>query len=140
MKITDEDKLKLKELILEFESVDYAFLFGSALKQMRPDSDVDILISGKLTFDTRTDMAGQLEQIIKRQVDVVQVDKATSGLVLTALSKGESLFIRDKERLKEDYFRSFYRYEDEWELRKLQKEKIKQRAQDGSRRNFNKSH
>jgi predicted nucleotidyltransferase len=34
--------------------IDYAFLFGSALKELRPDSDVDILIGGRLNFGEKT--------------------------------------------------------------------------------------
>ena len=118
---------KVKEILKKNRSVKYAFLFGSIIKKPSPCSDVDILIGGELDFSERTDLALELELILKRKVDIVLVNQAAPELVLKAFSLGIVLCTREKEERKEDYFRNLRLSEDGQNLQRLKISRIKRR-------------
>ena len=39
-----------KKVLAEVDSVEYAYIFGSSVKALRPGGDVDILIGGRLSL------------------------------------------------------------------------------------------
>lgn len=52
-------------------------LFGSVLREdIRPDSDVDVLVTfepdGGFTFDNRVEMLDEIEEIFGRKVDLIE--------------------------------------------------------------------
>lgn len=108
----------IKEVLSGIERVDYAFLFGSALTNLRADSDVDVLVGGEIDFDTRVDLTARLERVLKRHVDLVPA-AARPELVLRAMSKGVRIFVRDNEALKRDYFRVYRACDDAMNLRRI---------------------
>lgn len=118
---------KIREVLSKSKNIEYAFVFGSALRRLLPESDVDILIGGKLNSFERINLAFELELILKRKVDVVPAQEARCELILKALSTGLPVLINNKQCLKRDYFRNFYLYEDGFTLRKLRISKIKRR-------------
>ena len=122
---------KIKEVCSKVQHLDYAFLFGSLTKRMRPESDIDILLNGKLPSFQRIDLAMELEFILKRKVDIVLVQEASCELVLTAFSKGIPLLIRNKKNLKQDYLKNFYLYDDSRNLRAMRTSRIKKRYAHG---------
>jgi|PlaIllAssembly_1097288.scaffolds.fasta_scaffold217850_3 predicted nucleotidyltransferase len=111
--------------------VDYAFLFGSALKQLRPDSDIDILIGGRLKFGEKTDLAMDLAIRLKRDVDIVLVSEASCELALNVFSRGKPIMIKSQKALKKDYFRNFHLYEQTDGLRALRIARIKREFGNG---------
>ena len=122
---------EIKKVLSESKSISYAIIFGSSITNLLPESDVDILIGGQLNFSERTDLAIELEQILKRKIDIVLTKDASPELALKAFSSG-SLFLRNnKEDLKKDYFKNFYLYEDNRNLRKLRISRIKRRYNHG---------
>jgi len=48
---------EIKAVLFGAEGIGYAYLFGSALKRLLPDSDVDILVGGDLDFEQKTALA-----------------------------------------------------------------------------------
>lgn len=122
---------EIKKILSSRENISYAFVFGSATKQLLPESDIDILIGADLDASGRVDLAFELELVVKRKVDIVLAKEAPCELILEAFSNGEPILINDKEKLKKDYFENFYAYEDSYTLRKLRIARIKRRYGDG---------
>jgi predicted nucleotidyltransferase len=91
---------EIKEILSRVEGVDYAYLFGSALKRLLPDSDIDILLGGDFDFDQKTSLAMELSLHLKRNVDLVLAKEASYELILNALSRGCPIFVHKKESLR----------------------------------------
>ena len=116
---------KIQSFLSRRKSIDYAVVFGSVLRRMRLDSDVDILIQGKVNHFQRVKLGLELEKFLHRPVDVVLVDEASCELVLEALKTGRVVVRRNYERLKRDYLKNFYLYDDTTNLRRLREERIR---------------
>lgn len=119
------DVKKIKKSIGRYKKVNYVFLFGSSLEKMHPMSDIDILIGGRLNLRERVNLASELELLFKRKVDIVLIEEVLPGMLLKIFSKGSPILIRSKDKLKKDYFRSFYSYDDELNIKRIREEKIK---------------
>jgi predicted nucleotidyltransferase len=111
--------------------IDYAFLFGSALKQLRPDSDIDILIGGRLNFAEKTDLAMDLAIRLKRDVDIVLASEASCELALNVFSRGKPILLKSEKALKKDYFKNYRLYEQTSGLRALRIARIKREFGNG---------
>jgi len=107
--------------------INYAFVFGSALKRIRKDSDIDFLVGGQLSFLEKAELTAKLALGLKRNVDIVLTHQAPCELVISALSHGFPVAIDRKKRLKEDYFRNYYIFERNRKLRELRAERAKKR-------------
>ncbi len=118
---------EIKEVLTGVQGIHYAFLFGSALKRLLPDSDIDILIGGDLDFDAKTRLGMDLAVRLKRDVDVVLTKEAHCDVVLNAFSRGEPVLIRNRELLKEDYFKNYRLCDASTSLRKIRLDKIKEK-------------
>ncbi len=109
----------------EAESIGYAYLFGSALRRMLPESDIDILVGGNLDFEQRTALAMELSLRLKRNVDLVLVKEASHELTLTTLSRGLPVFVREKGSLQRDYFQSYFLYDSNTSIRNIRLQRVK---------------
>lgn len=118
---------KIKDALSGYKNLDYVFLFGSVLEKPLADSDVDILIGGHMDYSERTNLAMKLELVLKRKVDIVLQNEASCEIILKAFSQGKAVLINDKEKLKKDYFRNFYLYDDTVLLRHLRILRVKRR-------------
>lgn len=121
----------LRECLRDSPAIDYAIIFGSALGTMHPNSDVDILIGGKLDFTERTHLTAKLELLLKKEVDIVLADEAPVKLALNAISKGKHLFVRNRDNLVRDYYRLFYMADNATGLRRIREERVKRRYEIG---------
>jgi predicted nucleotidyltransferase len=122
-----ENIQKVKEILNRYTAIDYAFVFGSVLNKPLRESDVDILLGASLMDAEKLNLAMELELLLKRKIDIVLVEDAPCELVLNAFSKGLPVFIKDKMRLKRDYFRNSYLYDDTVPLRQLRIARIKRK-------------
>ena len=122
---------EIKKAVTKSKSINYAIIFGSAITNLLPESDIDILIGGQLSFAERTNLAIELEQILKRKVDIVLTKDVSPELALKAFSSGSLFLQNNREDLKKDYFKNFYLYEDNRNLRKLRILRIKRRYNNG---------
>lgn len=116
---------RIEQILGPVESIDYAFLFGSALTHLRDDSDVDILFGGHLDFDARMGLTARLAAALKRGVDLVPSRTARSEVVLKAMSEGMLIFVKNSDILKQDYFTHWSRFDDSTGLRRIRIERIK---------------
>jgi hypothetical protein len=100
-------------------------VFGSAIKRLVPDSDVDILLGGDFDFEQKTRLAMELSLHLKRNVDLVLAKEACYELVLNALSRGRPIFVHKKESLRQDYFNSYFLFDANTPLRNIRLERVK---------------
>jgi predicted nucleotidyltransferase len=113
------------------ELIEYAFLFGSALRRLLPESDVDILVGGEIDFDTKLALTADLSTRLKRNVDLVCVRESRCEVALKAMSEGILIFVKDGDMLKQDYFRTLRRFDDNSGLRRIRIERIKRQYANG---------
>lgn len=97
--------------------MEYAILFGSALKRLLAHSDIDLLIGGDLDAGQKADLSVALTLELHRPVDIVLAREARCEVILRAFSSGIPLVVRDKKKVKEDYF-NYYRLCDQAHLLK----------------------
>ncbi|MZP30474.1 nucleotidyltransferase domain-containing protein [Heliobacterium undosum] len=98
-------QIKLKERLGALPAVSVAYLFGSVAKGCeRPGSDIDIAIlfqqglSKWERFQLRLEIAGLLEDIAGRQVDVVDLEEATLLLQHQVRRHGIVMVERERQR------------------------------------------
>ena len=116
---------EIRAVLSQAEGLDYAYLFGSALHRLLPESDIDILVGGDLDFEGRTSLAVELSLRLKRNVDLVPAKEASHELILSALSQGLPIFVREKGSLRRDYFQNYFLYDANTSLRNIRLQRIK---------------
>jgi predicted nucleotidyltransferase len=131
MHITEKIVDKIYHILNPMESIDYAFLFGSALRKLLPQSDIDILIGGEMDFDQKMLLTAGLSKELSRKVDLVLVKEARSELVLKAMSRGIPVLIKNKNILKRDYMNNLRLFDDTTGLRQMRFARIKREYANG---------
>jgi predicted nucleotidyltransferase len=116
---------EIRSILSQVEGIDYAYLFGSALRRLLPDSDVDILVGGELDAEQKNRLAMELSLSLKRNVDIVLAKEASYELILKALSQGRPILVHNRKSLREDYFRNYFLYDANTSLRNVRLERIK---------------
>ncbi|HEB32470.1 MAG TPA: nucleotidyltransferase domain-containing protein [Spirochaetes bacterium] len=120
-----------RQILVETEGVEYAFIFGSSVKALRSGGDVDILVDGRLSFAEKVDLEMKLESIVKKKVDIVQTEEAFPEIIMKAFSRGIKIVVKNNKKLKEDYFKYLYAYEDGENLRRLRMARIRRKYNNG---------
>lgn len=120
-----ESITEIKEVLSQVEGIGYAFLFGSALRRLLPDSDIDILVNGDLDFDQKSRLTMDLSLRLKKNVDIVLSKEASYELILNALSKGRPILVHKKDSLRQDYFKSYFLYDMNTSLRNIRLARVK---------------
>ncbi len=83
------------------DNLSCAYLFGSAARdELRPDSDIDIAVLFNVTppstlATSGVALAGKLEDIIGRRVDLIVLNRSAPDLIHRVLRDGILLFDRD---------------------------------------------
>ena len=116
---------KIKSVVSGKEEVAYVILFGSALKRLQTHSDIDLLIGGDLDPNQKTDLSMILALELHRQIDIVLTKQARCDVVLRAFSSGIPLVVRDKGKVKEDYFKHYRLCDQEHLLKRVRLERLK---------------
>jgi uncharacterized protein len=118
---------EIKDTLSQHEGIDYAYLFGSALKRLLPDSDVDILLGGNLDFEQKNRLAMELSLRLKRDVDLVLAVEAPYELILKALSQGMPIMVNNRDSLKRDYFKGYFLFDSNAALREIRIRRVKEK-------------
>ena len=105
--------------------VNYAILFGSAVKHLLAHSDIDLLIGGDLDPREKTDLSMTLALELHRPIDIVLTKEARCDVVLRAFSSGIPLVFRDKRKVKEDYFNHYRLCDQKHPLKRVRLERLK---------------
>jgi len=123
--LTKTEIEKIKSVISSRRGVAYAILFGSALKHLLAHSDIDLLIGGDLNTSQKTDLSAALSLELRRPIDIVLAKEARCDLVLRAFSSGIPLAVRDKRKVKEDYFNCYRLCDQERLMKRVRLERLK---------------
>jgi predicted nucleotidyltransferase len=123
--LTKTEIEKIKAVVSSRSAVDYAILFGSALKHPRAHSDIDLLIGGDLDPRQKTDLSMALTLELHRTIDIVLTKEARCDVVLRAFSSGIALVARDKGKMKEDYFNHYRLCDQGHLLKRVRLERLK---------------
>ena len=123
--LTENEIEKIKSVLSGRGGVAYAILFGSALKHLLVHSDIDLLIGGDLDSSQKTDLSAALALELRRPIDIVSTREARCDVVLRAFSSGIPVAIRDKGKVKEDYFNCYRLCDQERLLKKVRLERLK---------------
>jgi len=115
---------ELREVLLADERIAYALLFGSTARgDTTPFSDVDVAIGLRsgVRFGAH-DIGGlisELEQAVKRDVDVVILNEAPPGLAYRVFRDGRLLVEKDRSARVDRQVRAIIEYLDfEWAERR----------------------
>ena len=88
-----------KDILIKYEAIVFAYIFGSFAKNnIRKDSDIDIAIYLKTDIDTYKylDMKMELSEVLKREVDLVILNDASPLLKYEIYKDNILLFTHDK--------------------------------------------
>ena len=122
--LTKTEIQKIKSVVSSRRGIDYAILFGSALKHLLAHSDIDLLIGGDLDPKRKTDLSMALTLELHRSIDVVLAKEARCDVVLRAFSSGIVLVVRDKRKVQEDYFNHYRLCDQEHPLKRVRLERL----------------
>jgi predicted nucleotidyltransferase len=122
---------KIDSVLRPVMSIDYVFLFGSTLRKLLPQSDIDILIGGEMDFNQKMLLTADLSKELSRKVDLVLAKEARSELVLKAMSHGILVFTKNKNILKRDYMNNLRLLDDTTGLRQMRFARIKREYANG---------
>ena len=94
---------KLKEIeskILKYfkeKPIDGIYIFGSASRdELKEESDIDIAILGKIDLNDRINYSADLEEILKRRVDLIDFHRADLNFQAEIIIGGRCIYFRDK--------------------------------------------
>jgi predicted nucleotidyltransferase len=98
---------KIRSAVSSRRGIAYAILFGSSVKRLLAHSDIDLMVEGELSPVEKADLLMELAIKLGRPIDIVSPREAAFNVVLRAFSSGIPILVRDRERLKEDYLKSY---------------------------------
>lgn len=113
-KIPHQDRVA-STLATTFEGLRFAYVFGSAARgELRPDSDYDVALDVGRALEPAEilELSGQLESIVTRRVDVVDLLSAGPVLKMQILSSGHLIVCRDQRALADFQMYTPSQYED----------------------------
>jgi predicted nucleotidyltransferase len=122
---------KIAHILRPVKSIGYVFLFGSALRRLLPQSDIDILIGGEMDFNQKLLLTAELSRELSRNVDLVLVTEAHCELVLKAMSQGVPVFVQKRDMLKQDYITNWRSFDDNAGLRRIRFARIQRQYANG---------
>jgi predicted nucleotidyltransferase len=123
--LTETEIARIRSVIIRRPEIEYAILFGSSLKRSLPESDVDLLIGGDVDKNLKDDLSMEMSLGVKRLVDIVLAKEVRCEVALKAFSSGLPVFIRNREKMKEDYFERYRLCDQAHPLRKIRLERLK---------------
>jgi len=123
--ISDAEVEKVRSVVSSRRGIAYAILFGSALKRLRAQSDIDLMVEGELSPVEKADLLMELAIELRRQIDIISPKEALCDVVLRAFSSGIPILVRDGERLKEDYLKNYRLCDQKEPLKRIRLERLK---------------
>lgn len=109
-------KEDLSVFLSQEQGMGMAVLYGSFAKGLeRPDSDVDIAVWKDEPLDPEAllDLADRIRQLLRREVDLVDLSKAHGALLTEILTGGTIILLRDPLIYERLIKRMWYEREDD---------------------------
>jgi predicted nucleotidyltransferase len=92
---------KIIQLLVERCAAIVIYLFGSAVRaELKPDSDIDLAFLGSKSFDNYEVfmVAQELAEILGREVDLIDLHRASTVMKTQIICKGRVLYEKDSNR------------------------------------------
>ena len=115
----------IRSVVSSRRGIAYAILFGSALKRLLAQSDIDLMVGGELSPVEKADLLMELTVQLRRQIDLISAKEALCDVVLRAFSSGIPILVRDRDRLKENYLKNYRLCDQRNPLRRIRLERLK---------------
>jgi predicted nucleotidyltransferase len=99
--ITQQQIDIIKNFLIKNLDVDVIYLFGSSVKNtMREDSDIDIAFLSEKSVDTFDLflLSQKLADLVGREVDLIDIKKATTVFQTQIISTGIVIYSRDEKK------------------------------------------
>lgn len=91
----------LKEILSKFEGIEVAFIYGSlARAEERPESDIDLLIVGRIDEDALVTEIKKAEDLLKREINYVIFSRSE----FEKKRKERTLLLRNSSTCPKRYF------------------------------------
>lgn len=113
MNIDKETIKKIKEFLIERIDPIFLYIFGSAAEgYFRKDSDIDIgfFSEKKINAYDIYMIKEELANILKRDIDLVDLKESTTVFKAQVIGKGEVIYSKDENILSEFRIRGFKEY------------------------------
>ena len=123
--VSEAEIESIRSIVSSKEGVAYAILFGSALGCLLIHSDIDLMIGGDPGPREKADLLSDLTVSLGREVNIISPGEARCEVVLRAFSSGVAIFVRDKEGMKEDYFRNYRLCDEGKPLKRIRFERLR---------------
>jgi predicted nucleotidyltransferase len=130
--LSETEIARIRSVLLKRSEIDYGILFGSSLKRLLPQSDVDLLVGGDVDENLKDDLSVEMSIGLKRPVDIVLTKEARCEVVLKAFSSGLPVLVRDRVKVKEDYFKNYRLCDENRSLKRIRLERLKRVYGNGS--------
>jgi predicted nucleotidyltransferase len=89
----------VRNILEKYEYIEIAVIFGSALRRrVVRDIDIGIVSSRPLTLKELTEIASQIEEVLRVEVDIIPLDEAPPPLRFKALSEGVRVLNRNSRK------------------------------------------
>lgn len=101
MFLSEEDIKTIKDILIEKINPYLIYLFGSSVNgSLREDSDIDIafLSDGEYSDYEIFMIAQELADIMKREVDLINLKKASTVFKAQVVGKGKTIYCKDDNR------------------------------------------
>jgi len=125
VRLSEAEIEKIRSVLSKRKGLAYAILFGSAMKHLRADSDIDLMIEGDLSAEEKADLLMELTILLGRKVDLVFAKEAQCDVVLRAFCTGIPIVANDRERLKRDYLKNYRLCDQKEPLKRIRLERLK---------------
>lgn len=93
-------EIKILEIISNFPDILFCSLYGSGAKnKMTPKSDIDIAVAKNIPFSPEelVDISLKLSGICQREIDIVDIQKASGVILQEVLCNGKILLKKSPE-------------------------------------------
>lgn len=133
--MSGDDLQRAADFLDQRFGLDTLWLFGSAAQgTARADSDLDlgVLLRGRPSALERFEAQGELTEILRRPVDLVDLDQASPILGMQVLKHGRLLVDRDPKRRLAFFSRTVSLYEDVKILRREAERSLFERVRQGA--------
>jgi hypothetical protein len=83
------------------------------------------MVGGELSQAEKADLLMDLTIQLGRKIDLISPKEALCDVVLRAFSSGIPILVRDRERVKEDYFKNYRLCDQKDPLKRIRLERLK---------------
>jgi len=131
MYLTENDIKKISSFLVEKILPYFIVLFGSGAEgNMREDSDIDVafLSERKIEAYELFSLSGELSSLLRRDVDLIDLSKASTVLQAQVVGKGKLIYDGNVNKRKEFYMLTLKQYARLNEERQPVLKKIKERG------------